>query len=106
MDPNDVSLQEIRNTLEECEFPIDIIAKVISETNDPEKAFDRAVELNEERTKSFMVNPTPNGVIGDFKMVFVVRSDLPFSRQMLFQSVGNCGFFISYRLLSQSNFNS
>lgn len=101
MEVNESQVQEIRATLQECEFPSDIIAQVLSETNDPEKAFDRAVVLNELRLKeaSKPAEKPAEMIIGDLKMIFVVRSDAPLERNRLFQAIGTSGGLTSCALL-------
>jgi hypothetical protein len=102
MEANESQVQEIRATLQECEFPSDIIAQVLSETTDPEKAFDLAVVLNELRLKQASTPPEKPAelIIGDLKMVFIVRTDAPFDRKRLFQAIGTSGGLISSAVLS------
>lgn len=87
------TVAEIAATLRECEFSEEVIAKVTSQTLDPEKAVDLAVQLTEQQ-KTF-----PK-VSGDMKMVFCVRTDLDLDKRSLFEAVSTAGLLKSYQMFS------
>ena len=107
---DELKLQEIIQTLRECEIPEAIISQVISETNDPAEAFDRAFALMSQNDQSQKLLKESDAKkteeanklkTGEMKMVFLVRMDLKGDKKDLFSDVGSAGLIISNRMLLQ-----